>query len=77
MSMHDRKAMALRDFVKDIADGDYNVHGMDARNALELLQRRAKKLRDATKKTPCGECHLKANETCDICGAKAEPLRGE
>lgn len=26
--------------------------------------------RDARKgKEPCGECHLKINETCDICGA--------
>ena len=22
-------------------------------------------------KPPCGECHLQAGETCDICGAKA------
>jgi len=21
-------------------------------------------------KTPCGECHLRSGETCDICGAK-------
>lgn len=21
---------------------------------------------------PCGECHLKIDETCDICGAKRE-----
>jgi hypothetical protein len=24
-------------------------------------------------KEPCGECHLRAGETCDICGAKAPP----
>lgn len=23
-------------------------------------------------KPPCGECHLKLGETCDICGAKRE-----
>lgn len=23
-------------------------------------------------KEPCGECHLKPGETCDICGARAE-----
>lgn len=28
----------------------------------------AKKLN--VKKEPCGECHLRANERCDICGAK-------
>lgn len=22
---------------------------------------------------PCGECHLKPGETCDICGAKEPP----
>ncbi len=22
---------------------------------------------------PCGECYLKPSETCDICGARAEP----
>lgn len=71
MSRQDREATALRDFVKDISDGDYNVHGIDARNALELLQRRARKLLAAIHKTPCGECHLKPGETCDICGAKS------
>lgn len=29
--------------------------------------------KDARKgKQPCGECHLKVGETCDICGAKRE-----
>src|SRR5688572_18786092 len=67
----DRKRKALRDFVKDIVDGSYDVHGIDARSALELLQRRARKLLSAIQKTPCGECHLKPGETCDICGAQA------
>lgn len=29
--------------------------------------------KDARKdKPPCGECHLKIGETCDVCGAKRE-----
>lgn len=28
-------------------------------------------------KPPCGECHLRAGETCDICGAKEPELRVE
>jgi hypothetical protein len=65
----EREAEALRDFVKEIVDGNYDVHGIDARLALDLLQKRARKLLAAIHKTPCGECHIKPGETCDICGA--------
>ena len=65
------KATAFRDFIKEVADGHYDVHGIDARTALELLQRRARKLMAAVEKQPCGECHINYGETCDICGAKA------
>lgn len=69
--LKDRKQTAARDFIRDIADGGYDLHGMDARIALELLVRRAKKLIAGLEKQPCGECHLHNGETCDICGAKA------
>lgn len=30
------------------------------------------KLKPSADKQPCGECHLQAGETCDICGATYE-----
>lgn len=69
--LRDRKKTAVRDFIKDIADGDYDVNGIDARNAIELLQRRARALLLAIEKAPCNECNLLPGETCDICGATA------
>lgn len=70
MSRQDRETTALRDFVRDIADGHFDVHGIDARNSLDLMQRRARKLLSAINRSPCDECRLKPGETCDICGAK-------
>jgi hypothetical protein len=30
-------------------------------------------IQNACNRRPCGECHLSAGETCDICGALAAP----
>ena len=39
----------------------------DVRKKLSLYD--IKRVCDNYRKRPCGECHLKPGETCDICGA--------
>jgi len=43
----------------------------DVRKKLSLHD--IKRVCDNYRKPPCGECHLKPGETCDICGATEKP----
>jgi len=43
----------------------------DVRKKLSLHDIR--RVCDNYRKRPCGECHLKPGETCDICGAVEKP----
>ena len=38
----ERQNKALRDFVSSVADAKLNLHGMDARGALQTIQKQAK-----------------------------------
>ncbi|MAI35034.1 MAG: hypothetical protein CMM07_25630 [Rhodopirellula sp.] len=46
-------------------DGNWTFRGVPIREDKDVSNWRL----SAVDKTPCGECHLKPNETCDICGA--------
>lgn len=39
----------------------------------DIYERALFEIRDKTGEEPCGECHIQAGETCDICGASNPP----
>lgn len=63
------KLVEISPGMKEVLESMNRVMGIEPPRIMEKLF----SISDKTGKEPCGECHLAAGETCDICNACQPP----